>query len=126
MKRQRAILEEAILKTDMIGGERASERQGKRRKKKNGKNGMIGGGKEPMRAEKIFWIQRGRGDVTWCGGVASWRHDRQTFYPEFHSGIRSKKGGLNGGQTALWSELNQLIKVARQCTHSRQCHTLHL
>ena len=121
MKRQRAILEEAILKTDMIGGERASERQGKRRK-----NGMIGGGKEPMRAEKIFWIRRGRGDVTWCGGVASWRHDRQTFYPEFHSGIRSKKGGLNGGQTALWSELNQLIKVARQCTHSRQCHTLHL
>ena len=47
MKRQRAILEEAILKPEMIGGERASERQGKRRK-----NGMIGGRKEPMRAEE--------------------------------------------------------------------------
>ena len=40
-----------------------------------------------MRAEKNSGFRRGRGSVTWCGAVASWRSDRQTFYPEFHSGI---------------------------------------
>jgi hypothetical protein len=62
VKRQRAILEEAILKTDktdVIGGERSSERQGKTKKK--WRNGMIGGGKEPMRAEKTLPLSLLRG-----------------------------------------------------------------
>jgi hypothetical protein len=73
VKRQRAILEEAILKTDMIGGERASERQGKRRK-----NGMIGGGKRANESGENFLdpTRPGRRHVVWRRGVvASWSAD---------------------------------------------------
>jgi hypothetical protein len=93
VKRQRAILEEAILKPEMIGGERASERQGKRRK-----NGMIGE-EEPMRAEeKSQWEWRkfsgsdeagatSRGVAAWRRGVVIGRHFTLNFIQAFrHSG----------------------------------------